>query len=208
MSIELAEKLQKEKEALTEIVASMDEQLNAYKDLGTVDEIKEALEKSTSLVESLGDTKISDIKSIEEEINKYRALGSVSEVSEAIDSAVTYLGEYSKLGSPAEISEAIDRAMSVISSYKSLGTVAEITECLDVLKKEQISRKCEALAAKYNTDAVTVEKMYQKSDNFEIIETLLSESIGRNRKAPKDDTAPAGRNLNESVVRRLSRSLM
>jgi len=201
MSIELAEKLQKEKEALTEIVASMDEQLNAYKDLGTVDEIKEALEKSTSLVESLGDTKISDIK-------KYRALGSVSEVSEAIDSAVTYLGEYSKLGSPAEISEAIDRAMSVISSYKSLGTVAEITECLDVLKKEQISRKCEALAAKYNTDAVTVEKMYQKSDNFEIIETLLSESIGRNRKAPKDDTAPAGRNLNESVVRRLSRSLM
>lgn len=43
MSIELAEKLQKEKEALTEIVASMDAQLNQYKDLGTVDEIKEAL---------------------------------------------------------------------------------------------------------------------------------------------------------------------
>ena len=126
MSDKLAEQLLKEKQALTEVVQELDGTIAAYKELGTPEEITVALDKATSLVESLDGIDIKEVKAQLEELNQYKELGSVEEVTEALDKSYNLLVAYKELGSPDEVDEALDGAIKTITAYKELGEVSEL----------------------------------------------------------------------------------
>lgn len=111
----IVESLTKEKTALVAAVGSMDEELKAYRQLGTPSEISEAFDKVDEIVASIG---------------AYKEIGTPTEIQEAIDAALTTLAEYSVLGSPMEIRSFITESEYKSNLWKSLGTPAEVNEAL------------------------------------------------------------------------------
>jgi len=187
MSDKLAEQLLKEKQALTEVVQDLDQTIAAYKELGTPEEITVALDKATSLVESLDGIDIKEVKAQLEELNQYKELGSVDEVTEALDKSYNLLVAYKELGSPDEVDEALDGAIKTITAYKELGEVAEIQEVFKKFSDAMVTSKCESIATKYNVSSDLAIRLYNKVEDFEVVEELLSESLTTRKETKNED---------------------
>ena len=126
----------------------LDEALNncrMYEDLGSPENIKEALESGKHVAKALREytrhgsvdrikTIRSERKKIKESLKKYKALGSrkaISEVLKVADKAVKRLNSYQEIGSPQDIKEVFSRSVKLSETtgkYKKLGTPFEIHE--------------------------------------------------------------------------------
>lgn len=137
------------------VVAERDElaqKLEAYAELGTVEEVAESLksavetlERYTALgtVESLTQIKKAALETTE----AYTELGDVADVKEALETskaffetvgtpaeiteALSLLEQFAEIGTPADIKEALEAFNTVI---EELGTPAEITEALSAFE--------------------------------------------------------------------------
>ena len=210
----MVESLMQEKEALTAVVKEMDGELAEYKDLGTTAEITEALDKSKALAETVSGFDLTSLQEDIEELAEYRELGSVEQISRALDKSMEVLATYKELGTPEKLSEAIDRAHELLTEYKELGTPEEISKALDIFGNTVVTEKCEAVAAKYNYKADTVRSMYDRVEDFEVVEALLKDTTGH-RVEDTDDTdlnedrkPITSKDLSSSAIRRVSRNLM
>jgi len=228
IDVKVYEALVKEKQALVEVVGSQDAQLEAYKKIGTPEEITEAIDKSLKIAENLEGVDIPTVKSCMEELTSYRNLGTVDELNQAIDQSVSIIESYLALGSPLEIDKAIVESKSLIekftaqgtvesvvamkeeiNTYHELGTIDEINKAMDILEEKVTETKCEQIAAKYNTDAATVHKMYEKVSDFKIVDELLNEGFASRVKTKKpEDDNKTRLGINESIVTRITKQLM
>ncbi len=204
----MVESLMKEKEALTDVVKSMDEEIGAYKGLGTPEEITEALDRASEIVEKIKGVDLDGIQEKLDTLIEYEELGTFEQVDEALDRGIETITEYKKIGEADEIDEALDRAAEVISEYKELGTPNEITEALDILKDNVITSRCESVAAKFNVKTDMVKSMHEKVDNFDVIEGLLDESLSGRIEKPEYQKEEKLGKVHESVIGRISRGLI
>ena len=227
----IIESIMKEKAALTDVIKSMDEQLNAYNALGTPTEISEALDKATALIESLGDLKIDQIKENADKLVKFETLGTPETIEEALDVATSALYAYKEIGSPLEINTAIDKAVDILKQYQELGTPEEVKKALDAFENNIIIAKSESLATAYNVETELVESMFHKVNDFAVVEELLEQSLSIRKKDDtkevneEEQTEPAVEKINEgepaadkkddrlvgvdeSMIRRVARGLM
>lgn len=198
------EDLVKEKDALKEAVSKINEQMETYKELGTPEEIKKAMDTATELVSKFEGVDVSHL----EDLKKYQELGTPEQIGEALDKSIEVISNYKKLGQASEIEEALDRTFEVLSSYKELGTPEELGEALSVLEEKLVTSKCEEIAAKFNNDTDLVRRMYNKVDDFEIVEELLEETIGKKPEKKVDEgkeESVVNETINESVISKLSK---
>lgn len=215
MSEKLAEQLLKEKQALTEVVQDLHGQMTAYQELGTPEEISLAIDKATQLVESLNGVDVGEVKTQLEELKGYRELGSLQEVTEALDKSFNLLTAYKDLGSPDEVNEALDGAIKTITDYKELGEVAEIKEVFEKFSTAMITNKCESIATKYNVSTDLTVKLYNKVEDFAVVEELLSESFSTRKttdkklagKETKTEPPKKVSKLNASVISRVAEKI-
>lgn len=221
----IIESVIREKQGLVEIVQSLDTDLKAYKELGSPTEIAEALDKGMSLVAKFEGVDLNSLSSDLAELAAFREIGTVKEVDQSISQSTEVLESYLSLGSPVEIDKALTLAQGLIRSYKKfgspeevaeamesisvyeeLGTTEELTKALDILEERVVANKCEQVAAKHNSDSVLVRKMYEKVQDFKVVEDLLDE--GFSKKPAANRVVDGKNNINESTVRRIAGKLM
>lgn len=190
MSVELIEKLTKEKIAMETGLREALQELNAYKKIGTPERIREALKAYMALGNPTEITKAFDlaetsIKKLQGTVKKYEGLGSVPDIEKALQIAEKMLGKYKVLGTPEDIEEALDRATAVFGEYKTLGTPKEIDEALDKAtsmaqttkkqKNEAVAKRLsKAYKAPYKTAYALVEKLGAK-DAEKMLKSLREE---------------------------------
>ncbi|MHA1866846.1 MAG: hypothetical protein ACTSXD_02135 [Candidatus Heimdallarchaeaceae archaeon] len=181
------EDLIKEKNTLVAAVEELDSQLNKYRELGTVDEIDEALTKAKAIVEKVKQINLATVEYDMKQLAEYRELGSVEQIDEAIDKSIETISVYKELGKPEEIDELLEKATSLLEQYSILGKPSEIEKILDMYQEKIISSRCEEIGAKFNVDSSLVKKMYEKANDFDTVEELLELSFGRKISAPKKE---------------------
>lgn len=152
----LIESLIEEKKGLQAVVQEMDGELKAYKELATVDEMKQLIDKSSQLTAKVEGVDLDSIHADLEELAKYRAIGT-----------------------PEKLEGAITSSLRLIQEYRQLGTPREIDTALEELKERGVAVKCEALAAKYNVKTSMVRKVFEKVNDFKTVEEVISEGLGR-----------------------------
>lgn len=201
------EDLVKEKDALKEAVSAINQEMETYKELGTPEEIKTAMDTATNLVEKFEGVDVSNI----EDLKKYQELGTPDQISEALEKSIEFINEYKNLGQASEIEEALERTFDLLSSYKELGTPDELGEALEVLEEKLVTSKCEQVAAKFNNDTDLVRRMYGKVEDFDIVEELLEETIGKKTVKKVDESKDGNthsvvkESLNESLISKISK---
>lgn len=225
---DIVEAVIREKQALVEIIESMDTQLKAYKDLGTPEEITEALDKGRQILEKFENVNLNTVSEDIEELKKYREFGSSEDVQKALVSSKDILESYLVLGSPIEVDTALNMSRSCINSYKKfgspasitetlekisayeeLGTVEELNKALDILEARVLDSKCEQVAAKFNSEAQLIRKMYDKVHDFKVVESLLEEGFSkRTTRTEKTSTGNARLDESNSTVKRLASKIM
>lgn len=112
-------------------------ELNAYRNIGSIDEINTVFEKSTQVLEN-NKKEINSLKSV---IESYEELGSIDEINVCLDRLTTEVKSYRELGSVEELSEGLDRLSnviqeqkSIIESYKGLGSVEDVNKLVSVVE--------------------------------------------------------------------------
>jgi len=225
IDVKVYEDLVKEKQALIEVIGSQDSMLESYKKLGTPEQIDEALNKASQIVDNLKGTKISTVKSAMSELACYHKIGSVSDINKAIDKSTKIIESYVKLGTPTQLSKVLDitesyvkigkpgvikksinEAIKTINKYARLGSPKELDKALNILESKIVDTKCDTIAAKYNTSSAVVRKMYEKVNDFKVVGELLDEGL-----VSKSKTKLAGKTtekkVNESIIGRTIRNL-
>jgi len=182
---DVMEALVKEKQALTEAIGELDAQLNKYKELGTPEEIDDALTKAKDVIDKVKKFNLSTVEEDMAELARYRELGNVDQIDEATEKSIELIGTYSKLGKPEEIDALLEKATSLLEQYSVLGKPKEIEKIIDDYTEKEIVGRCEELGAKYNTDTSLVRKMYDKVNCFETVDELMNASF--NRKSQKEE---------------------
>ena len=193
---ELKEKLEEATRELEEL-KGLKAELEKYRQIGSVDEIDEALDKAKRALE------------------EYKELGSPSEIEEALDEAISMLSQYKELGSPEEVEEALSKAKETLEKYQELGSPSEIEEVFskteEMIKQVMESmkkQKVEELADELNVPVEAIEKVYGKMSEDEIREFFkeFSEQLKikekYRKKEDKDDDFSKG-SLFESRGERL-----
>lgn len=176
-SKEMIEQLTTEKLALEKSLGEVLGQLNKYKEIGTIDEILEFKETSSSLSD-LGT--IDEVTTALEEgtkmVSGYKELGTPEEIQKMVES-------YKSLGTPEDISEAFDKAETIVNElkkYQELGTPDEIGEALDraleMAKEAHKKKETESvkdLSATYEIPEEAVREMVETMKDIEKVETTL-----------------------------------
>lgn len=109
---------------------SLNEELAAYRELGTVEELNKAMDIAERLLEGADET-VTGAVALEEQLS---GLGTVAEITAALD----LLEVYTKMATPAEL----ETAAGLLETYIELGTVSEVEELV-----ERTTMLAEALAA-------------------------------------------------------------
>jgi len=133
--------------------------LEAFKPLGTAEEIDEALELA------------------KKEREAFKDLGTAEEIEEALDMGKELIEQYIPLGTPEEIDEALDLTKKIKEEYKDLGTPEEISEAFDLTKKfmeeknaEKDNKKITELAEEFGVTEDAIREIYagdeEKVRNF------------------------------------------
>ncbi len=206
------EALQKEKNALTVAVQEMDTEMQGYKALGSVEELEDLTTKLETLMSFLEG--IEDVKSIKEKLEllaKYEELGTYEQLGTALDRAQEMIAKYKEIGTPEKIGEALDRATGIISVYKELGTPDQLGEALDVLEDSVVEQRCEEIAARFGKKSETVQKMYEKVNDFEVVESLLDDVSTKpdgNGKSLEEGNSASPVITSTSVIARVSKTLI
>lgn len=181
------EALVKEKQALTEAIGELDAQLNKYKELGTPEEIDDALTQAHEVINKVKKFNLSTVEEDMAELATYRELGTVDQIEEATDQSIELIGLYSKQGRPEEIDALMEKALNLLEQYSVLGKPKEIENIIDMYTEQTVTGKCEEIAAKYNTDTTLVRKMYDKVNCFETVDELMNASFNRKAETKKDE---------------------
>lgn len=181
------EDLIKEKQTLVAAVEDLDGQLNKYRELGTPEEIDEALTQAKAIVEKVKLINLATVEDDMKQLAEYRELGPVEQIDEAIDKSIEIISIYKELGKPEEVNSLLEHATSLLEQYSVLGKPAEIEKILDTYQEKIISSRCEEIGAKYNVDSSMVRKMYEKANDFSTVEELLELSFSRKTSAPKKE---------------------
>lgn len=155
--------------------------LTQYSDIGTVQEIHEALEKSEDTITSLTDT-IDDIKD---------QLGDETDVDEddETDSDDETDAEYKELGSPSDVKDALTQALELtdeLQRYRDLGSIEEIQQCMD--SATQMTEQAEEQATQELVDTLgvsreVIDNLSEKGLSVEEISALVGSIKGTNSDA-------------------------
>ena len=198
------EDLIKEQQTLAAAVEELDGQLNKYRELGTVDEIDEALTKAKTIVEKIKDISLATAEDDMKQLAEYRELGSVEQIDEAIDKSIETISIYKELGKPEEIGGLLEKATSLLEQYSVLGKPSEIEKILDMYQEKIVSSRCEEIGAKFNVDSSLVRKMYEKASDFDTVEELLELSFSRKTSAPKKEEKKEEKKTEKKPAKKLT----
>tara|TARA_Y100000310_G_scaffold56805_2_gene52111 strand:+ start:374 stop:1753 length:1380 start_codon:yes stop_codon:yes gene_type:complete len=147
---------------LTEKVVNFDkvcEELKAYQELGTKEEVAEKLTAMDTLVEDM----------------KTRDIGTPEEIDGVLTEAIEKITEYNELGTPEEIAEVFEKTKEKLDAYKDLGTPEEISEALDKgqlavdkIKGSVLAERAIELAEELKVDLELVKPLIGKMTEEEI----------------------------------------
>lgn len=216
----ILEDLVQEKKALQATIKEMEEsnkglvdKMVAYEELGSPEQISEALDKILEIKRGLGESSLSDVDEMRTSLEAYKAVGDVEVIEEALDRAYTLLSAYKELGSPEQVSEALDSGITLLKEYKELGSPKEIGKVLETYETTLVETRCDKLATKYNTTCKIVNKMYESISDFTVVEELLEETFSGKKEEKKDEKLNESKGKKEaekhsSAVSRICKSLM
>lgn len=122
-NVPLSKVITKEQEQLIEKDTN---ELNAYRAIGTVSEINEALDQAHSFIKSQKET-LDEMKST---IDSYTELGSIDDVNNLINVVETYL----EIGSVDEINEYLTKSEQEIKNYRDYGSVSDVENLYNYAK--------------------------------------------------------------------------
>ena len=152
---ERADSLQEQLKTVSEKAKSVDE----YAELGTPEEIGEALSVAKEL------------------LDQYKKHGTPEEIGTKVESLQSQVDEYEELGTPEEVDEAISVARERLAEYKDLGTPDEIETAFGMMREAVKSRKeernesrAEKLAEELKIDVEKVKRLTESMDDDEIRE--------------------------------------
>lgn len=184
--------------------------LDSYKDLGSAEEILEALNLCEKEITSLRGLK----KGLSSKVEAYKKLGETSEISKVFDvfestrNKLIELTDAKSVGEALSLTErSIDLALEKLTKYSNLGSIAEITEVFNryekLLKKMEESAKLEeirSIAKDLGISKDLVEKVYGKMDK-----KAIKEFFTKVKNENKTVVKYSGRNMNESVSSKSSK---
>jgi hypothetical protein len=163
-----------EKDAMISFSRELDEKLKAFDDLGTPEEIQEALE--------IG------IKG-QELIKQYQGIAETPEqMQEALEGGIS----------------TIKALREQLEAYKELGTPDQISEAFEASKKVIVESRARDIASARGVKLDTVVSMFEKVNDFKVVEELLdASSTSQVNEDVDDDSADdkpeVVKNVSESV---------
>lgn len=177
-----------------EELVTVKEELETYKEFGTVEEIKTANEANEAVKAELA-----EYKAIDTDIE------GPSDIVEAIEAASTLIGEYKELGTPESIKECLEKLNEYKSEVDEYGTVEEIEELFNYAKTaietEKEAKKNEAiktLATELKVSEEKVSKVYDKLSEEEI-KDLFATSEDENTKKLREKLTSDEADLEENA---------
>lgn len=165
---EMLSSVTKEKEALSALVKEMDERSKKYEGLGTPEELEEALDLGLKMKETL---------------EAYRKIAKTpEEMAEALEGGIA----------------TINSLRDQLEAYKNLGTPEDIEEAFEASKQVIVESRARDIASSRNIKLETVINMFDKVNDFAVVEELLSAgtSVNEDDDAGDDDPKkddPAGK---------------
>lgn len=197
------ETLIKSNEALTEAK----ENLEAYKGLGTVEEIEQLIERAPKIMESW---------------SKFNEIGDTPEqIKEALLLANKFAEAYEPLGKPHEIKEALDLLVNFKDEVDAIGTIEELNQAISLLEsiseQQKVAERKEAvtkLAKELNVTEAKIDKVYGKMTEEEIREMFEGladdlaqyrppKTVNENNDEDEEDEDALPKSFNRSLASRL-----
>lgn len=128
----LLETAQNELETLKTQVTELTTTTESYKEIGTPEEVNQALEGAKKLAESLKELgTVAELNEALDVLQKYTDLGAPDEINEAFEKTKVFVEKISELGTP----EDIEGVMDLAESFLELGTPEEIGRVFELTEK-------------------------------------------------------------------------
>lgn len=208
-------------ESASELSAELMEELNSYRECGTVDEVNTSINGAINM------------------LSAYEKLGSPTDIEEAITESESFIKQYKELGSPSDIERALnmleefstevgslddtitalDKSASLLEQYIALGSPEEITQAFNLIeshlneaKEQEFNTMVEEISEDLGVHREVVASMIKthgKEQGIEMIKTIR-ESNGittRYRKTSiTEDFVPVNEDRANKTVMNESRS--
>lgn len=183
--LELLETAQKESVTLQAMVTDLSKTTASYKEVGSPEEVNQALEGAKKLAESLKELgTVAELNEALDVLQKYTDLGAPDEINEAFEKTKEFVEKISELGTP----EDIEGVMDLAESFLELGTPEEFEKVLELtgkivedMKKTKRTQDVKAVAEALGITEKNAEKLIDNTGTKEAaIETgnMMRENFG------------------------------
>jgi hypothetical protein len=177
-------------EAYGDTVMSELEELDRYREIGSPEQIMEALYRSKPIIEAWQNS--SDPELLESELSIYRELGDPEEIVQVFEKYESILEQYDELGTPGDIHTAFELAEMVnenLSEVQEQEAIAELDEAVKYYSGQyglsmEVTR---SILERYSEDEAVelFENLEGKSSTSSFAEDFINENYDNDNDIPK-----------------------